>query len=99
MPGVLMVEALVQTARRLGAGNWGPLGPRRGQSGPLRGIGPAGHGAPDLHHREKTGPDGIECKGEGFRDDGQTAVSGRFIMRPLRPAQSGPQTLNTGVEQ
>ena len=40
---------------------------------------------------KKRGPEGIECKGEGLRDDGQTAVSGRFIMRPLRLAQSGPK--------
>lgn len=100
MPGVLMVEALVQTARRLleqeSGGHW-----VLGEAKAVR------YGAlvqPGMVLRtsitvKKRGPDGIECKGEGLRDDGQTAVSGRFIMRPLRPAQSGPQTLNTGVEQ
>ena len=100
MPGVLMVEALVQTARRLleqeFGGHW-----VLGEAKAVR------YGAlvqPGMVLRtsitvKKRGPDGIECKGEGLRDDGETAVSGRFIMRPLRLAQSGPKTLNTGVEQ
>ena len=94
-----MVEALVQTADAFWSRNWGTLGAGRGQGGPLRGSRPAGHGPRTSITVKKRGPEGIECKGEGLRDDGQTAVSGRFIMRPLRLAQSGPKTLNTGVEQ
>ena len=100
MPGELMVEALVQTARRLleqeSGGHW-----VLGEAKAVR------YGAmvqPGMVLRttitvKKRTPEGIECKGEGLRDDGETAVSGRFIMRPLRPALSGLESRNTGVEQ
>ena len=96
LPGVFMVESLVQAARRLIEHNGGPtrlvLGSVRAlKYGSFVRPGEALRVEVTLH---KTGEQSYEFKGEGFvvgrttadSGDPPTAVSGRFTLRPLAAA-------------
>ncbi len=99
LPGVLMVESLVQAARLLAEGRPG-VGPTRLVLGSVRALKYGSFVRPGETLRvevtlHKANPDGtFDFKGEGtvlrgqpFPDsDPTTAVSGRFTLRPVRIA-------------
>lgn len=113
LPGVLMLEAMVQAARRLMAerpGPWGPAGSRRWVLGGVRAVKYGAFVKPGQSLRvevtagKPTGDGGVEFRGEGTRLDSSTnrgapggiepatAVSGKFVLRPMRlePPRAGP---------
>lgn len=113
LPGVLMLESLVQAARRLMVSQPGPWGEAGGSGAGrwvLGGVRALKYGAfvkpgQGLRVEVTAGKvlngavgeiEGVEFRGEGTRIDGggagialagqepATAVSGRFVMRPVR---------------
>jgi 3-hydroxyacyl-[acyl-carrier-protein] dehydratase len=99
LPGVMMLEAMVQAGRRLlesrGEGKGVPLVLGRVRAlkyGRFVKPGAALRVEVSLHKAEA---DGFEMKGEGTviepggAGDGGTAVSGRFLLRPARISEPG----------
>jgi 3-hydroxyacyl-[acyl-carrier-protein] dehydratase len=100
LPGVLMIEALVQAARLLLEDRLGPPA-RRLMLGEVRALKYGAFVKPGESLRvevtvQRVEDDGsVTCKGVAQRvgvelDDGGTAVSGRFTLRDLRLAQANP---------
>ncbi|MFO0833088.1 MAG: polyketide synthase dehydratase domain-containing protein [Phycisphaerales bacterium] len=98
LPGVMMLEAMVQAARRLACGAGGP---GRLVLGQVRALKYGAFVAPgstlrvevDLHKQLEGGS--WEFKGQGLLmdparapGDTPTAVSGRFVLRPVRVARA-----------
>jgi 3-hydroxyacyl-[acyl-carrier-protein] dehydratase len=92
LPGVLMLETMVQAARRLlGRADDGPLLLGRVRALKYGAMVRPGEALEVEVTVGEPGPDGaIPCRGTGrVRRDGErceTAVSGRFTMRPVRLA-------------
>jgi len=90
LPGVLMLETMVQAARRLlGRGEGGPLVLGRVRALKYGAMVRPGEALEVEVTAEEPGPDGsVACRGTGrVRRGGErceTAVSGRFTMRPVR---------------
>ncbi|HVU64115.1 MAG TPA: hypothetical protein VHC70_09070 [Phycisphaerales bacterium] len=94
LPGVLMVESLVQAGRRLIESRPGADGPRRLVLGSVRALKYGSFVRPGETLRvevsiHKANEDGtFDMKGEGTvsrdRAEPATAVSGRFVLRPMR---------------
>jgi len=85
LPGVLMLEAMVQAARKLlderapGGGPWVVAQVRNVRYGNM--VRPGGKLVVTVEHRKTDGPT-HSFTGSGVVD-GETAVQGRFILRPL----------------
>ncbi len=95
LPGVMMVETMVQAARRLLAGRGDP----RLVLGEVKTVKFASFVRPgealvvEVTLAGASEPPGHLCRGTGRvrrhgGDDGETAVTGRFTMRPIRCPQA-----------
>lgn len=99
LPGVLMLEVLVQAARIMleasGDGPWVLGGVRAVKYGAMVRPGQALEAevtasGPDEHGVYSCRGSGVVCGGSG---DGDTAISGRFTMRPVRVLGAAPAKL------
>lgn len=84
LPGVLMLEAMVQAARRLAGEDrhWILAEARNVRYGQMVRPGQSLRVSVDVRRRADDAAGGVEFQGVG-EVDGQTAVQGRFTLRPL----------------
>ncbi len=84
LPGVLMLEAMVQAGRRLVGEDrhWILAEVRNVRYGQMVRPGQSLRVSVDVRKRHDDAAEGVEFQGIG-EVDGQTAVQGRFTLRPL----------------